>query len=207
MMSVLEYAEDVSKSLEEIMELCDKLAIAYDDENSMLTEDDIIILDNEIQDMEDYIVSEDEEDVDSLESLDETVEDLITTNNIKIDNNSNREKLKSKKDRVETAQNSFKKERKNIYKHRDKLQSNVDESLKEKVIYKEDMTVSELANELKISSVELIKKLMKLGVMANVNYPLSYEVAELLVIDYDKEIAREETTDISNFENYEIQKR
>ena len=44
MMSVLEYAEDVSKSLEEIMELCDKLAIAYDDENSMLTEDDIIIL-------------------------------------------------------------------------------------------------------------------------------------------------------------------
>ena len=210
MMSVLEYAEDVSKSLEEIMELCNKLEIAYDDENSMLTEDDIIILDNEIQDMEDYIVSEEEEDIDtnSLEDLDEKVEDLITTNNIKIDNNSNREKLKSKKDRIEAAQNSsFKKERKNIYKHRDKLQSNVDESLKEKVIYKEDMTVAELANELKVSSIELIKKLMKLGVMANVNYPLSYEVAELLVIDYDKEIAKEETTDISNFEKYEIHEK
>ena len=209
MMSILEYSEDVSKSLEEIMELCDKLEISYEDENSMLTEDDIIILDNEIQDMEDYIVSDEEtEEDESLEDLDETVEDLITTNNIKIDNNSNREKLKSKKDRVETSQNNnFRKERKNIYKHRDKLQSNEDETLKEKVIYKEDMTVAELANELDISSIELVKKLMKLGVMANVNYPLSFEVAELLVIDYGKEIAREETTDISNFENYEIHEK
>ena len=207
MMSILEYSEDVNKSLEEIFELCDKLEIPYENEETMLTEDDIIFLDNEIQDNEDYIVSETEdEDEISEDELEEKVEDIITKNNIKVETNRKLEKVKSKKDRVENTTNksNFQKERKNIYKHRNKLQSNEDETLKEKVIYKEDMTVDELATELKVSSIELIKKLMKLGVMANVNYPLSFEVAELLVIDYGKEITREENADISNFENYEI---
>ena len=187
MMSVLEYAEDVSKSLEEIMELCNKLEIAYDDENSMLTEDDIIILDNEIQDMEDYIVSEEEEDIDtnSLEDLDEKVEDLITTNNIKIDNNSNREKLKSKKDRIEAAQNSsFKKERKNIYKHRDKLQSNVDESLKK---------VNEIYDRIKV--LNLVDCMFELKTML--------EYLDSLFSEFEKErIARKEYEDeIGSFSN------
>ena len=207
MMSILEYSEDVNKSLEEIFKLCDKLEIPYENEETMLTEDDIIFLDNEIQDSEDYIVSESvDEDEMSEEELDEKVEDIITKNNIKVETNRKLEKVKSKKDRVENTINksNFQKERKNIYKHRNKLQSNEDETLKEKIIYKEDMTVAELATELKVSSIELIKKLMKLGVMANVNYPLSFEVAELLVIDYGKDITREENADISNFENYEI---
>ncbi len=200
MMSVLEYSIDVNKSLDEIIKLCQKLDIPYENEETMLTEDDIILLDNEIQDSEDYIVDEEE-------ILDEKVENIISGNNINIDTNNKKEKLKSKKDRIENSKTNFQKERKNLYKHREKLQSNENEELKEKVIYKEDMTVSELANSLDVSATELIKKLMKLGVMANVNYPLSYEVAELLVIDYGKDITREENADISNFEKYEINEK
>ena len=44
----------------------------------------------------------------------------------------------------------------------------------------------------------------ELGVMANVNYALSFEVAELVVIDYGKELKAAESKDISNFEKYEI---
>ncbi len=206
MMSILEYSEDVNKSVEEIEELCRKLEIPFDDENSDLSEDDITLLDNEIQDMEDYIVSDDDESDEKVdeEELEEKVEEIINRNDIKIDNKSNKEKLKSKRDRAENAKIKFQKEKKNIYKHRNKLQSNEDETLKEKIIYKEDMSVQDLANALNINSIELVKKLMKLGVMANINYPLSFEVAELLTVDYGKEIAREENADISNFENYEI---
>ena len=48
MMSVLEYASDVGKSVESIFELCRKLNIKVDNEDDMLSDDDIILLDNEI---------------------------------------------------------------------------------------------------------------------------------------------------------------
>ncbi len=200
MMSILEYSIDVNKSVDEIIKLCKKLDIPCYNEEVMLTEDDIILLDNEIQDSEDYIT-------DDEEILDEKVENIITGSNIDIDTNNKKEKLKSKKDRVENNKANFQKERKKLYKHREKLQSNENEDLSEKVIYKDDMTVSELATALEVSSTDVIKKLMKLGVMANLNYPLSYEVAELLVIDYGKEITKAENADISNFENYELNEK
>lgn len=200
MMSILEYSIDVNKSVEEIMNLCKKLDIPCYNEEVMLTEDDIILLDNEIQDSEDYIT--DEEDI-----LEEKVENIISVSNIDVDTNNKKEKLKSKKDRVENNKANFQKERKKIYKHREKLQSNENEDLSDKVIYKDDMTVAELATALEVSSTDVIKKLMKLGVMANLNYPLSYEVAELLVVDYGKEITKAENADISNFENYELNEK
>ena len=76
-----------------------------------------------------------------------------------------------------------------------------------KLVLEDDMTVAELATALEVSSTDVIKKLMKLGVMANLNYPLSYEVAELLVVDYGKEITKAENADISNFENYELNEK
>ena len=48
MMSVLEYATDVNKTIEEILKLCKKLDINCNTEDDMLSEDDIIVLDNEI---------------------------------------------------------------------------------------------------------------------------------------------------------------
>ena len=48
MMTVLEYANDVDKSVAEIIDLCGKLGIKANQEDAMLSDDDIILLDNEI---------------------------------------------------------------------------------------------------------------------------------------------------------------
>lgn len=200
MMSVLEYANDVNKSVEEIKALCDRLNIKYENESSLLSEDDIILLDGEIANYS----SSDEDDFTEEEVLDEKIEQMITDAKIDIDNTTNKQKLKPKSERVENNKVKFQKERKELYKHREKLMQNEEENEDNIVLYKEDMTVADLALELKVEAVEVIKKLMKLGIMANINYPLSYEIVELIVLDYDKELKREETKDISNFEKYEV---
>ena len=200
MMSILEYANDVNKSVEEIQKLCDKLGINYTDENTLLSEDDIVYLDGEVEnnieeENSDYVVDE---------VLEERVEKIINDAKIDIDNTTNKQKLKSKQERAESSKIKFQKERKELYKHREKLMTNVEEKKDNVVFYKENMTVSDLADTLKVSTTEILKKLMKLGIMANINYALSFEVCELVVIDYGKELKIEASGDISNFEKYEI---
>lgn len=48
MMSVVEYANDVNKSVEEILKLCKNLDIKVSKKEDMLSDDDIIVLDNEL---------------------------------------------------------------------------------------------------------------------------------------------------------------
>ena len=208
MMSVLEYSQDVNKSVEVIFNLCDRLGIKYDDENSMLTEDDIVLLDGEIASM----IDEDEEEVVvdeeflENEALEDHVEQIVIDSKINIDNSSNKQKLKSKSDRIENNKAKFQKDKKELYKHREKLMTN-EEQEDNIVLYKEDMTVNDVATMLNTTSVEIIKKLMKLGIMANINSPLAFEVVELVCLDYDKELKNAESKDISNFEKFEINEK
>ena len=58
MMNVSEYANDVDKKVSEILKLCQKLEIKVSNEEDMLTDDDIIMLDNEIANMEEEIDNE-----------------------------------------------------------------------------------------------------------------------------------------------------
>ena len=58
MMSVLEYAIDVNKKCEEILNLCKKLEISVKKADDMLSDDDIILLDNELANMEEDSVEE-----------------------------------------------------------------------------------------------------------------------------------------------------
>ena len=46
MMSVLEYAQDMNKSVEEIIKMCGKLGIDVKNEDDMLSDDYIVELDN-----------------------------------------------------------------------------------------------------------------------------------------------------------------
>ena len=55
MMTLQDYANDVGMSVEQIKELCDKVGIQYKDENTLLDDIGITLLDNEIQDSEDYV--------------------------------------------------------------------------------------------------------------------------------------------------------
>ncbi len=208
MMTILEYAEDVGKTVEEVKTLCDKIGISYETEESTLSDDDITLLDNELQDQVDYIDGDMDED-EVLEKLEEELTydkalDLAQKTNIDLDENRSFEKVKSKAVKKNDTKKDFLKERKKIYKHREKLQSNEQEQDENTILYKEGMTVSEVASALEVATTEIIKKLMQLGMMANQNQALDYDTVEVLVSDYNKVLKKEESADISNFEEYEI---
>ena len=201
MMSVLEYAEDVNKTVEEIFKLCEKLDIKVSSEEDLLSDEEITILDNEIQDSEDYIMEE-IEDNDYDDELFEKVESLAA--NTKIVNEKQKTKIKNKKQPQAENKEEYLKDKKEIYKHREKLMTNTNEVDDSVILYKENMTVKDLADSLNVAPSELIKKLMGLGIMATLNNSLTFEVAEILVLEFDKTLKQEETADISNFEMYEI---
>ncbi len=210
MMNIEDYALDVGKTVEEIKALCDKIGIDYKDETTPLDETDIILLDNELQDQEDYI----EGDIEDLESKlyeDEVMdkaEELAMDTKIDLDNSTSFEKVKPRSQKkADNKKSDFFKERKKIYKHREKLQKNEATQDDNVILYKEGMTVSDLASLLDVVAVELVKKLMGLGVMANVNQSIDFETAEVIVADYNKTLKKEETADISNFESFEIEDR
>jgi len=201
-MSVLDYAQDVGKTLEEILELCRKLGFEIENEKTELDQDQITMLDTEIQLKEDIVVAdkESEVEIDSDEFF-EKVENLAA--DTKLDVEHHKKKNKPKKDSKQDN-SKFLKDKKELYKHREKLQTNESKADDSVVLYKNNMTVKELADSLDVSASELIKKLMGLGIMANLNQSLTFEVAELLVVDYDKTLKEESAADISNFEKYEI---
>ena len=209
MMTLQDYANDVGMNIEQIKELCDKIGIHYEDENTLLDDISITLLDNELQDREDYV----EGNIEEIEErrLEEEVEDraeqLAFNTKIDLDNEQSFTKVKQNKQtqKTETSKKDFLKERKKMYKHREKLQSNEVLQDKNVILFKEGMTVSDLAALLEVPPVELVKKFMGLGVMANVNQSVDYDSAEVIVSEYDKVLKKEEQADISNFENYEIE--
>ncbi len=211
MMTLEDYALDVGKSVEEIKAICDKVGIHYEDENTLLDDISITLLDNQLAEE----TAEKEEDTPDYEErrLEEEVEDkaeeLAYSTKIDMDNEQNFTKVKQNKQAKKTDNNKkdFLKERKKIYKHREKLQSNETPQDENVILYKEGMTVTDLANILEVAPVELVKKCMALGVMASLNQSLDYDTAEVISSDYDKVLKKEETADISNFEQYEIEDR
>ena len=190
MMSVLEYANDVNKSVSEILNKCRELGINVSGENDELEEDDIIMLDN---------ASYDDEEV-----LDDIAQNIIEKENLAVENTSKKQKLKKKNDYSKSTKKDFAIKKKEMYKKKEKLQSNTNNSNSNIVLYKENMTIGELAEKIGVSGAELVKKLFMLGTMATVNNSISFENAEILVIDYNKELKREETADVTNFEAFEI---
>ena len=161
-MNLKDYAQDVDKSIEEVKVLCDKIGINYQDENSVLSEEDIILLDNEIQDQEDYIDDDNSEEIISEEEVEEKAEALAEQTNIDLDNQDNFQKLKSRSVKKAEAKTNFLKERKKIYKNRKKLQSNEALQNDHIVLYKEGMTLAEIAELLSVPATELVKKAMAL---------------------------------------------
>ena len=204
MMSVLEYAGDVQLEVSVILEMCRRLGISALGEADMLDDDAIILLDNEIEKMdnregvlesEDVSLTEEEmEDTSSLESGKNTSKAFSKKNQ-------NRDKNKM----IQRKKNDFKQKRKEMYKHKDKLKSNSFEMGEDTVLYKEGMTVGEFAGVLQVGAGEVIKKLMALGVMMNLNQVIDFDTASIISSDMGKTLKREETTDEANFEELEIQ--
>ena len=210
MMTLEDYAIDTGKTVEEIKALCDKVGISYQDENTLLDDISITLLDNEMQDEEDYIEGdiEDEikEEIRLKEEAEDKAEELAYDTKIDLEDSSSFTKVKPKRsNKNDTNKKDFLKERKKMYKNKTKLQSNEVKQDENIILYKDGMTVTELANELGITPVELVKKLMGLGVMAGVNQAVDYDSAEIISSEFGKTLKKEETADISNFENFEIE--
>lgn len=203
MMSVKEYASDVNLDVTTIMELCKKLKIEVQSTEDMLDDDAIILLDNEIENQKQEPIEE-AEIIEEEEELIESSKDFVPNQN---SNNKTQQAKKKKKNQniVQKKKNDFKKQRKEMYKHKDKLKSNtyqLDESI---VLYKEGMTVGEFATALNTSVGEVIKKLMALGIMMNLNQVIDFDTAAIISSDFGRELKREETTDEVNFEELELQ--
>ncbi len=182
MMSVLEYAEDVNRTIDYILDRCHELGIEVNNEDDLLDEDAIVLLDNNLETDED-IEEAYEEKVIKPKTPNKKVKKAV--------------KNETKEDKTELAQ-----KKKEMYKNKEKLKSNqVSDNV---ILYKENMTIGDLANALNVPSAEIIKKLFNLGLMVNINSPISFENAEILIVDYNKELKKEESADLTNFENYEI---
>ncbi len=194
MMSILEYANDVKVSTTEIMKKCRELNIKFEDENSMLNDDSIVELDSALN-----YVNKQTEDASEEEILDEIAEKIVST--IDMDDTIKLEKLK-KKSAINVE--DFLNKKRNMYKNKEKLISNAPTKQDNIVIYKDGMTLNDLAQILQVNAIELIKKYISLGAMVTVNSPISFEDTELVVIDYEKELKKAETQDETNFEKLEI---
>ena len=209
MMTIKDYAQDVELEIEEIEALCDKIGIEYQDENTDLDETSIILLDNAVaeKDNEEEIIEDEEVEERRLEEeVEDKAEELAFNTKIDLDDTTSFTKVKPKQvKKNDNNKKDFLKERKKIYKHREKLQSNEVSQDENTILYKEGMTVTDLATELNVTPIELVKKLMSLGIMASVNQSLDYDTSEVISSEYDKTLKKEETQDISNFENYEIE--
>ena len=190
MMTVLEYALDVNKKPEEILKLCKELDIKVNNEEDLLTDEDIITLDNNLNELEEQ---------DDIIDDDEIEKDL----RIEITQNKAEQKMKKMPSSNKNDKTKYLKEKKNAYKNKEKLSKN-DTIETNIILYKEGMTVKELAEQLNVNPTEIIKKLFDLGVMTNLNQSIDFQTCEIITIDYNKVLKKEETRDIVNFEEYEI---
>ncbi len=197
-MTVSDYAKDVNLSVAEILKKCHELGISVKSANDELTDDDIIMLDNTINliSTDEGLTFEEEDDID------DKVDEILTSSTFDKEMKESVSKQKLKKKDSNNTKNEFNMLKKEMYKHKNKLMSNVaDDSI---VLYKNGMTVGDLASVLNISNADIIKKLMQLGLMLNINQGIDFENAEIVALDYGKTLKREETQDVSNFEEYEI---
>lgn len=195
MMSVLDYAIDINKDVKDVLLVCKKLGIKAEKEDSLLDEDDIVILDNEFASFEEEESLALENEALEEEDYNEVREERELVKPKKKQNNYSNNKI-NKNDK-------FKKNKKEMYKHKEKLMENV-ASLDNVVLYREGMTVKDLAEMLSVSASEVIKKLFMLGLMVNINSSIDFDTANIIVSEYDKELKKEEVADVTNFEEFEI---
>ena len=177
-MTVKEYAMDVNLSVAEILKKCDDLGIEVKSGDDLLADEDIISLDNAIN-----LITEDET-YEEEDTIDEVVDAIVEGSNItkNINITDKKQKLKKKKDQVDSKDYSHLK--KEMYKNKNKLMKNSkDDNV---ILFKDGMTVGDLAVELNVSGTDIIKKLMTLGLMLSLNQAIDFENAEIVALEYNK---------------------
>ena len=198
MMSVLEYAEDVNRSVGDILKMCERLGINVKDENDELDEEAITILDSDIAAV---MENEDLEYEDELiEKEKSKIEEIVNNSKPKKGNKQNKNKGTVNK----SGKKELAKKKKEMYKNKEKLISNAPVDKSDIVIYKDNMTIGSLAKALNVKPALLIKKLFSIGILATINNSIDFDNAALLVSEFDKKLEREQLIDETKFEEFEI---
>ncbi len=196
-MSVKEYAKEQGFTVQEVLDKCKELNLKISKAGDVLDDESIIVLDNSMN-----LISSDKDTThDDEEVLDEVVEDILKESNLIEDEQF--KSAKPKRKNQEKKDNEYTTKKKEMYKSRSKLQQN-EEKNDDIILYKDGMTVSDFAEALEVDVADLMKKLIKSGLMINQNQEIDFENAEIITLDYKKVLKKEETQDITNFEEYEI---
>lgn len=219
MMSVFEYANDIGKDVGFVLSLCSKLGIEASSDNDMLSDDDIILLDNETMNEEYDDISDAGVELNITDSYEDELEEIDTNasdeanhkskknsdfkGNSKSGQKSNNNRNNQKKN-VQKKKENFQKQRKEMYKHKEKLKSNKEENMDKFLLYEEGNTVSDIASNLKVTPAEIIKKLMLMGKMVNINTSIDFDTAEIIALEYGLDVKRKESMDETHFEDLEI---
>lgn len=219
MMSVLEYANDIGKDVGFVLGLCSRLGIEASSDNDMLSDDDIILLDNETMNKEYDDISDAGVELDILDSYEDELEEVDTgatfKNNHKSNMNSDfkgtgkssqkgNSNRNNQKRNVQKKKENFQKQRKEMYKHKEKLKSNREENMEKFLLFEEGNTVSDIASYLKVTPADIIKKLMMMGKMVNINTSIDFDTAEIIALEYGLDIKRKESMDETHFEDLVI---
>ena len=195
MFTVKEYAEEMGITVQEVLKKCAFLKINASEASDELSEDDVIMLDNAI-DIEESVEADEDvyDDIDEIDEKESKREE--STESIS--------KIKKQQPKNDFNKKTYASKRKEMYKNKSKLQSVTGEVSDDVVLYKEGMTVKDLADGLKIGGNDIIVKLMNMGLMISLNQAIDFENAEIIALEYGKTLKKEETQDISNFEEFEI---
>ena len=124
-----------------------------------------------------------------LSKYDERLENFTT--NIDSDQ-SNKQKLKKQNQRGDQKGTGKKSDKEKIA--MEKLRKANQEKAKKqplKVIIPDEITVSDLAQRLKVTAAEVIKRLMMLGVMANINQVIDFDTASLIAEELGAKVTHE----------------
>ena len=203
-MSIEDYALELGIDSSEVIKKLKELGYKYNNKEDILDDEAIIMLDQEIGDLSSEENNLTEELASKFE-MEDRAEEAALAYNIELDEEVKvKEKIK-KKDSVKAQKDEdLVLKKKNIYKNKTKLQSNKETVESNVVLYKEGMSVADLATSLGVTATDLVKKLIEMGLMISSSQAISFEDASIIVLDYGKELVKEEITDISNFEEYVI---
>lgn len=198
-MTIKDYALEMNVSEEVVLNKLKELGFNYTSSSSVLDDEAIIMLDNENFNIDESLKDKYEMEDRALDAAEAYNLDLDEeeTSKVKI-------KKKEPSNKEKESAKEFLKKKKSVYKSKEKLQSNKEVIESNTVIYKENMSVSSLAESLGVSASEVVKKLIGMGLMISANQAITYEDAQIVALEYNKELVKEETTDISNFEEYVV---
>ena len=171
---VYEIAKDLNLTSKELIEKLLELKISVKSHMSTLTEDETENVYEKFANVEDNVTN----DPSKLNN---------TTSTIVVTEDSNNETKKSKKKKR-------KKSNKGLGHLIRDVQAEKDDYMTEKIINIENgsITVAELAKKLGQNSTTIIKKLMGLGIMVNMNQTIDLDTIELVALEYGYEIKEQQ---------------